>query len=461
MKRIRNMLKIIDKWMGKIIPSFRIEKTQDGEMARFSDTTRPAKLGLWVLTIGFGGFLLWAGLVPLDEGVPTEGMVVIAAKRTTVQHLTGGLVRQVLVREGQFVKKGDPLISLDDVAVRANFEEVRQRYLTLRAMESRLAAEQSDQAKIVFHPDLLRELSTPLVKQNITNQEHLFESRRKSLQAEMQASEEVIKGLEAAKRGAEGLSRSRATQLVAIEEELKGMRDLVSEGYAPRNKQLELERLSAEVSGAMSEAQSNIQRAFFQIAETRSRAIQRTQEYRKEVASILADVRREVQPDEQKFRAASNELSRMLIVAPVDGQVIGLLEQTAGGVISPGFKLMEIVPQNEQLVMETKVPQHSIDRIHNDQIVDVRFTSFARSPSLVVQGRVSSISSDVLTDARSGVSYYLGRVELTSEGIKQLGDHEMQPGMAAQVIFHTGERTLLTYLLHPFLLRLAASMKEK
>lgn len=454
------MSKIIEKWMGKVTQIFRIESTKDEAIARFSDTTRPAKIGLLVLTIGFGGFLLWAGLVPLDEGVPTEGTVVIAAKRTTVQHLTGGLVLQVFVREGQFVKKGDPLISLDDVAVRANFEEVRQRYLTLRAMESRLVAEQNDQAKIIFHSDLLRERSTPLVKQNIANQEYLFESRRKSLQAEMQAAEEAIKGLEAAKRGAEGLSRSRATQLVAIEEELKGIRDLVTEGYIPRNKQLELERISAEISGGAIEAQSNAQRAFFQITETRSRAKQRIQEYRKEVASMLADVRREVQPYEQKFKAASDDLGRMLIVAPVDGQVIGLLEQTVGGVISPGLKLMGIVQQNEQLIIETKVPQHSIDRIHNEQMVDVRFTSFAGSPSLVVKGRVNSVSSDVLTDARSGVSYYLGRVELTKEGIGQLGDHELQPGMTAQVIFHTGERTLLTYLLHPFLLRLAASMKE-
>ena len=460
MKRISGMLKIIKKWMGKVTQTFRNESTQHDAIAEFSDTTKSGKLGFSVLTFGLGGFLLWAGLVPLDEGVPTEGIVVIVAKRATVQHLTGGLVRQVYVREGQFVKKDEPLISLDDIAVRANFEEIRQRYLTLRAMESRLVAEQNDQTKITFHPDLLRELSTPLVKENISNQELLLDSRRKSLQAEVQAAEEAIKGLEEAKRGAEGLSRSRATQLVAIEEELKAVRPLVNEGFMPRTKQLELERISAEISGALIEAQSNAQRAFFQISETRSRAKQRIQEYRKEVASMLADVRREVQPYEQKFKSVSDDLSRMMIVAPVDGQVIGLMEQTAGGVISPGVKLMEIVPQNEQLIIQTKVPQHSIDRIYSEQIVHIRFTSFAGSPSLVVQGRVSSISSDVLTDVRTGASYYLGRVKLTTEGVGQLGDHELQPGMTTQVIFHTGERTLLTYLLHPFMLRLSASMKE-
>lgn len=446
---------------GKKFPIPAGTSAVDGESGGYADTARPARLGLWVLAIGFGGFLLWAGLVPLDEGVPTQGVVTIAAKRKTVQHLTGGLVRQVYVREGQFVKKGEPLIALEDASVRANFEEMRQRYLTLRAIESRLVAEQSEQDRIIFHADLLRQQAEPLVQQILTNQEQLFQSRRKSLQAEMQTAEEVVHGLEATIQGAQGLRSSRSSQLESVQEQLKGIRDLVAEGYAPRNKQLELERLAADAMGAIAEAQSNINRAQRQIAETRSRAVQRTQEYRKEVGSMLADVRREVQPDEQKFKAISEELGRMVIVAPADGQVIGLLDQTAGGVIGPGLKLMDIVPLNEPLILETRVPPSMIDRIRKGQIADVRFSSFARSPSLVVEAKVSSISSDVLTDSHTGVNYYLGQVELTSSGIKQLGTHELQPGMTAQVVFQTGERTLLTYLLHPFLQRVAASMKEE
>jgi len=432
-----------------------------GKEDESADTARPAKLGLWVLTVGFGGFLLWAGLVPLNEGVPTQGVVTIAAKRKTVQHLTGGLLRQVYVREGQFVKKGEPLIALEDGSVRANFEDARLRYFTLRAMEARLVAEQTDQARLVFHPDLQREQAIPLVKQILINQEQLFQSRRKALQAEMQAAEEVVQGLEATIQGANGLRSSRSSQLESVQEQLKGIRNLVADGYAPRNKQLELERLAADATGAIAEAQSHINRAQRQIAETRSRVVQRIQEYRKEVSSMLADVRREVQPDEQRLIAVSAELRRMVIVAAADGQVMGLLDQTAGGVISPGLKVMDIVPLNEPLILETRVPPPMIDRVRKGQFADVRFSSFARSPSLVVQARVSSISSDVLTDPHTGANYYLGQVELTPEGIKQLGDHELQPGMTAQVVFQTGERTLLTYLLHPFLQRVAASMKEE
>lgn len=453
---IRNLLGNI-----KAVPVPAKGTSLEGEIILPSDTSRPARLGLWVLGIGFGGFLLWAGLAPLEEGVPTQGIVTIATKRKMVQHLTGGLVRKIYVREGQFVKKDAPLIALDDGLVRANYEGVRQRYLTLRAMEGRLLAEQSGQSRITFHPDLLQEQNDPQVKQTITNQEQLFQSRRQALASDKQASEEAVQGLQASIQGLDGALVSRNSQLQYIQEELKGIRDLVKEGYAPRNKQLELERMAAEATGSIVETQSNILRANRQIAETRARAAQRVQEYRKEVEGTLADVRREVQSDQQRLKAAKDELDRMVIRAPEDGQVVGLVEQTVGGVIGPGQKLMDIVPQDEPLILETRVPPHMIDRIHPGLFADVRFSAFANSPALVVQGKVISISSDVITDPRTGAPFYLGRIAITPEGRKQLGKHEMQAGMPAEVVFRTGERTVLTYLLHPFLQRLAASMKEE
>ena len=168
------------------------ETTLEGELVLPSDTRRPIKIGLWTLGIGFGGFLLWAGLAPLDEGVPTQGMVTIDTKRKAVQHQTGGIVKQVFVKEGQFVKSEDPLIRLDDALTLANFEGIRQHYLTVRAMEGRLLAEQANQAKITFHPDLQQGSSDPYIKQTLNNQEQLFQSRRLSLQADMQAIKESI-----------------------------------------------------------------------------------------------------------------------------------------------------------------------------------------------------------------------------------------------------------------------------
>lgn len=437
-----------------------ISPALEGELVLPSDTSQPARVGLWVLGIGFGGFLLWAGLAPLDEGVPTPGMVAIDTKRKEVQHMSGGLVREVFVKEGQFVKKDDPLIRLDEAQVAANFEAVRQHYFTLRAMEGRLAAEQAGQAKIVFHPDLLGQ-NDPLLKQTLNSQQQLFQSRRMALQADVQAIEEAIEGQQASIQGYEGLLGARRSQLEFVQEELKGVRDLVKEGYAPRNKQLELERMAAEAGGSIADLEGNMLRARRSIAEMKLRAMQHTQEYRKEVGSMLADVRREVQADEEKFKAAKEELERTMIRAPVAGQVVGLAVQTVGGVVGSGQKLMDIVPQNERLLLETRVPPHMIDRIHSGLPTDVRFSAFAHSPSLVVQGKVDSISSDLITDPKTNTSYYLGRVSITAEGLKELGSRQMQAGMPAEVVIKTGERTVLTYLLHPFLKRMAASLKEE
>ena len=433
----------------------------EGELILPTDTSQPARIGLWVLGIGFGGFLLWAGLAPLDEGVPTQGMVTIETKRKAVQHLSGGIVKQVLVKEGQLVKSGDPLLTIDDAVSLANYESVRQHYLTLRAMEGRLLAEQSGLAKIAFHPDLLQAGSDPYIRQTMNNQVQLFQSRRMSLQADMDAIKESIQGQEALIQGAEGVLKARGNQLEFVQEELKGVRDLVKEGYAPRNKQLELERMAAESMGSMADLQGTILRGRRAIDEMKLRSIQRNQEYRKEVDSQLADVRREVQADADKYLAASQELGRTVIRAPSEGQVVGLTVQTVGAVIGSGQKLMDIVPRNEALLLEARVPPHLIDKIHAGLEVDVRFSSFAHSPSLVVQGKVESISADLISEAQTNLAYYLARVSITPEGMKELGNRQMQAGMPAEVVIKTGERTVLTYLLHPLLKRMAASMKEE
>lgn len=438
---------------------------QDSEALLPTDTSRPARIGLWVLGLGFGGFLLWSSLAPLDEGVPTSGIVTIDTKRKTIQHLSGGIVKEIFVKEGEFVKAGTPLVRIDDATTQANFESVRQHYLTVRASEGRLVAEQTGQGKITFHPDLQKESGDPLVRQTMDTQQSLFQSRRSALAADLQAYEENIRGLEASIQGYQGVLASRKAQHDNLQEELSGIRDLVKEGYAPRNKQLELERMLADATAAMADLQGNILRARQGIAEARARARARQEEYRKEVDGQLADVRREVQADADKLKASGDELTRTTIRSPVEGQVVGLATQTVGGVIGPGQKLMDVVPRHESLLLEAHVPPHLIDRLKPGQETDVRFSTFAHSPALVVEGKVDSISTDLITEPASGnapaSAYYLARISLTDKGLKELGTRQMQAGMPAEVVIKTGERTVLNYLLHPLLKRLAASMKEE
>ena len=411
--------------------------------------------------VGFGGFLLWAAFAPLDEGVPGQGMVSIDTKKKTVQHLTGGLVKEVLVGEGDHVKEGQLLVRLDEAVARANFEAARQRYVGLRAMEGRLLAEQRGQQKVTFHPDVVEASKDPQISDMMRTQEQLLGSRRAALQAELQSIEESIQGQQGLIQAYEGMLINRKNQQALLAEELGNTRELVKEGYTPRNRQLELERMASEASSGVVELQGNTVRAKRAVSELRQRAIARQQDYRKEVETQLADVGREVPADAEKFRAAKDDLGRIEIKSPATGQVVGLAFQTVGGVIGPGQKLMDIVPENQALLIEARVAPHLIDRVRKDLPVDVRFSSFAHTPQLVVNGKVTSVSADLLVDPQTGIGYYLARVGVTAEGYKKLGKRQLQPGMPVEVIFLTGERSMLKYLISPLTKRLAASMKEE
>ena len=426
-----------------------------------AEARRAGRIGLWALAIGFGGFLLWAAFAPLDEGVPGQGMVAIDTKRKAVQHLSGGIVKEVLVREGDEVKEGQLLIKLDEAVARSNYEGVRQRYLGLRAMQGRLQAEQAAAAKVTFHPDLEAASSDPQIRQQMLNQEQLFATRRSLLRSDLQSIEESVQGQQGLLQAYSGMLDNRRNQLRLINEELGNLRGLVKEGYAPRNRQLEMERMVADSSTAIADLMGNTVRAQRTVGELRQRAISRQQDFRREVETQMADVSREVLSEEQKFKAVANDLERTEIKAPVAGQVVSLAIQTVGGVVQPGQKLMDIVPENETLLLEAHVAPHLIDRVKADMPVDVRFNSFANSPQLVVQGKVVSVSADLLSEPQSGVTYYLARVQVTPEGTKTLGKRELHPGMPVEVVFKTGERSLLTYLLHPLLKRMSASMKEE
>jgi protease secretion system membrane fusion protein len=294
-------------------------------------------------------------------------------------------------------------------------------------------------------------------------QQQLHATRRTALAADVQSMEEAIRGQEASIQAAQGMTQSRRAQRDIITEQLNNIRGLVKDGYAPRNQQLDLERQLAEVNTALTDLQGIQNRAKQSVAELRQRIVSRQQDYRKEMEAQLTDVTREVQAEESRFRAVASDLSRTEIRSPAAGQVVGLTYQTVGGVIPPGQRILDVVPDNDALVLEARIAPHLIDAVKPGLKTDVRFSAFAHSPQLVVEGEVLSVSADVLTEqtAAGTMAFFLARVQITPDGMKALGRHQMQPGMPAEVIILTGQRTVLTYLLHPLTRRMAASMKEQ
>ena len=384
--------------------------TADPVLPAPSGSGRAARTGLVVLLLGLGCFLLWAALAPLDEGVPSPAAVAIDTKRKAVQHLGGGIVKQVHVREGDQVQAGQPLITLDDATARAGYEAVRQRYLGYRAVQGRLQAEQVGAMGIAFHPDLLAAAADPLIGQQMRTQEELAQARRGALQADLQGIEESIQGQQALLQSNAGMLAGRLAQQGLLEEELRHTRALALEGYVPRNRQLELERMVADTRLAATELRGNSERAERAVAELRQKALSRRHAFRMEVESQLADITREVQSDAQKYLALQADLARTEIRSPAAGQVVGLAVQSVGAVIQPGQQLMGIVPPDEPLLLEARIAPHLIDRVRPGLQADVRFSAFSHAPLLVVQGEVASVSGDLLADPHSGISYYLARI---------------------------------------------------
>jgi protease secretion system membrane fusion protein len=438
--------------------------TGSGELALSgidSDTVRYTRLGWWIVLGGLGGFLLWASLAPLDKGVPLSGTVTVSTNRKAIQHETGGTIEDILVKDGDVVKAGTVLVRMNSVQATANAEMTRVQYFTARAAEARLIAERDGEKVIIFPAELESVKNDPRVAANIDMQQHLFNSRRMGIESELSALDENIAGLQLQTSGLEESRDNKKQQLEFLREQLGGMRELSKEGYVARNRLLELERTYAQISGAISEDIGNIGRGRRQISELKLRRTQRQQEYQKEVRSQLSDIQKEAEALGHKLSGLDYDLANVLVKAPVDGTVVGINVFTRGGVIAPGFKMMDIVPSEDALDVEGHVPVHLIDKVHPDLPVELIFSAFNRNLTPHVPGVVTHVSADRFVDEDTGMPYYKLRAKVAPEGMKMIADLQIRPGMPVELFVKTGERTMMNYILKPILDHIRMSMTEE
>jgi protease secretion system membrane fusion protein len=350
---------------------------------------------------------------------------------------------------------------MNSVQVKANAETIRVQYLTARAAEARLIAERDGKKQIVFPAELEDMKSDPIVANYIDMQRYLFSSRLLEIQSGLAAINENISGLRLQTNGLEESRDNKKRQLEYLGEQLTGMRDLAKEGYVARNRLLELERAYAQISGSTSEDIGNIGRAQRQIAELKLRRIQRQQEYQKEVRSQLSDVQKEAEALAHKLSGLDYDLANVQVKAPVDGTIVGVNVFTHGGVIGPGFKMMDIVPRDDPLIVEGKVPVHLIDKIHPDLPVELIFTAFNRNLTPQVPGIVTQVSADRFVNEETAEPFYTLKARVAPEGMKIISELQIRPGMPVELFVKTGERTLMNYLLKPILDHLKMSMTEE
>ncbi|MDR0281186.1 MAG: HlyD family type I secretion periplasmic adaptor subunit [Paucimonas sp.] len=425
------------------------------------DERRPARIGLWMVIAGFGGFMLWAALAPLDKGVPLSGNVVVAGSRQAVQHPTGGVIEQLLVRDGDQVTAGQVLLRLDATQARAQYESLRVQLLTARAMQARLLAERAGQATVQFPPDLSKDASEPWLAAILETQRQLLTSRHQALDMELAGLRENIGGAQASLDGLQGSMAARQEQRAALQEQLQGLRELARDGYIPRNRLLENERLYAQVNGAISEDLGNLGRTRRQLQELKLRITQRQQEYQREVSQQLTEAQSSAADLDNRLRSAAFDLASTEVKAPASGTVVGSSVFTNGGVIARGQSLMEIVPRDVPLLVDARASVELIDRLHPGLPVELLFVAFNQSTTPRVEGEVTLVSADRLVDEKNGQPYYQVRVRVGEEGLRQLQGKDIRPGMPVEAFVRTGERSLLNYLFKPLTDRAHVALAEE
>ncbi len=430
------------------------------EPFRPSGLRLPVVAGLLIIALFFVGFGTWAALAPLESAAIAPGVVTVDTKRKTVQHLEGGIVGEILVQDGDRVNAGQVLIRLDETQPRATLDLLRGRQMAASALEARLVAERDGRQEIAFRDWLLAERDDPKVAEIIDAQVSIFNGRRTALFGQVAILNQRILQYAEQIRGLRGQIAAENKQLKLLKGEIATFRELVEEGLATKSRLLELQRRAAEIEGDRSQNRAQIAAARQSIAEVRLRITELQADMISEVVQEIRDVQSELFDLAERIRAAEDVLRRTEIRAPQDGTIVGLQVHTPGGVIPPGAKLLDIVPRDDELVIEARVDPKDIDVVHPGLRAKARLTAFNQRSLAAVDGEVISVSADHLTDERTGQSYYLARVAFTDDLAEALDGASLYPGMRAEVMIVTGERTALDYLLKPLTRSLNRALRE-
>lgn len=421
-------------------------------------------VGLIIVLSIFGGLGIWAALAPLSSAALASGVITVENYRKTVQHLEGGIVKSIQVRDGENVVKDQPLIILENTQPRALLEVIRGQYIVSLAKEARLLAQQNGLGEIRYPTELQEYENDQRTRDARLMQGQTFRVRKQAYEGEINLYQRQIEQLRAKLVGLRAQKSSRDRVVNSYLSELQDFRDLVNKGYAEKQKVREFERNLAEREGEQGELMSNLAATELEISETKLKILQLQKELQREVAKELSEVQSELFELRERLQSLQDTVQRTEIKAPEAGMVLGLTVHTLGAVIPPGGKILDIVPQNEKLIIEAQVSPLDIDRVKIGQKAEVRFSAFKSRTVPKIAGKLIAISADRLVDEKSEnkSSYYLARVEITPQGLEDVlkSDLKLLPGMPAEVLINTGERTLLEYLIDPFSNLVARSFIE-
>ena len=417
----------------------------------------PVRVGAVLVILVFGFFGIWAAVAPLEEAAHAPGRVTVASYSKTIQHLEGGIVAQILVVNGDRVAAGQPLIKLDETQSRAQLDIHKGKFTALRVREARLIAERDGLEAVDYPAELSK--PDPAAREEMDAQKGIFRARKAAKQASSEVLAQRIEQLGAKIAGLQALKESKEKLARSYAEELEDTRALLSQGFADKTRLRELERALATYAGEAADLVAQISSTQMQIGETRLEIIRLEREFQNEVVGELAETQTAIDDVTERVRALEDVVARTTIRSPVNGLVNGMQFHTLGGVIGPGTRIVDIVPEKDDFIVEARVSPNDIDRVALNQEATIRFSVFGRTTP-TIGGRVAQLSADSFVDEVTQTPYYLARIAVTPQGLEDLTGLQLVPGMPAEVFIATGSRTFLEYLFKPLSDAMARSFIE-
>lgn len=415
--------------------------------------------GVGIVVVFFGLFGAAAGIAPLDSAAVAPGVISLQGNQQMVQHLEGGLITAIHVREGSHVSAGDPLITMDTAKAQMMQTILNARLVASRALAARLRAERDGQDGIDFDftdPELLNNE----VLDSITGQMRIFQARRDGLTSQRDILKQRVGQLHAELAGLDAQVAAQTRQSELIDEEIKSVSSLVDKGLERQSRLLSLQRAQAEIDKSQALARASIARGKQRIGETKLQSQDVQVQFLSEVVGELREVDDQVFDFRERLREAETTLKRTQVTAGADGIVVGLKVFTVGGVIAPGQEIMSLVPDDDPLIVEARVDPNDIDVVATGLPARVRLTAFSQRTVDVVEGTVITVSADRLTDPATRVPYYLAKIRLDEASIPAAVAGRITPGMGVEVMIRTGERTLFQYLTKPLRDSISRSLTE-
>ena len=415
------------------------------------------RIGLTLLFLVFGVFGFWSAFAPLDGAAFAPGAVTVKSYKKVVQHLEGGIVAEILARDGDLVPAGQALLILDDTQPKASLEIVTSQYVALKMREARLIAERDGLNSVEYPAEL--SMSEAGAQQEIAAQNEIFTARINAYEGRIGILEQRVDQLQNQVVGMEAQRETKDLLAQSFAEELADTQSLLKQGFSEKTRLRQAERNYASYSGEAAELTANIAATQVQMGETELQILQQKSEFQNEVVTELSEVQTTLKDTSERLTALTDVVRRTTIVAPDTGVVNGMQIHTIGGVIGPGAPIAEIVPESDELIVQASVNPIDIDRVSEGQEARIRFSTFGnRAPT--VFGTLMTLSADAINNETTGASYYLARVEVNPESIEELGGMALMPGMPAEVYINTGSRTLLQYLFKPLSNAVSRSFNE-